>query len=200
MDVVGFSESAPPLYYVLAWLWAQVVGHRRVRAALALGARRGRDGAGRLPARRRAARPPRRARWRRRWSPSTRCWSGTRRRPGATRCWSCSARSRCSTSCARSAGGRARGLGWGVASALALATHYFAIFPIALEALLLLRRRGRAAAVGARDRPRDRRRSWRRWRSTRRSQGHAEWIGDLQPRPPALGGGGRPSSSARRAT
>src|SRR6185295_17039198 len=33
----------------------------------------------------------------------------------------------------------------GVVSALALATHYFAAFPIAAEALWLLRRRGRAS-------------------------------------------------------
>ncbi len=26
MDAVGYSESAPPLYYALAWLWTQVVG------------------------------------------------------------------------------------------------------------------------------------------------------------------------------
>ncbi len=26
MEAVGFSESAPPLYYALAWLWTQVVG------------------------------------------------------------------------------------------------------------------------------------------------------------------------------
>ena len=26
MDAVGFSESAPPLYYVLAWLWTQLTG------------------------------------------------------------------------------------------------------------------------------------------------------------------------------
>src|SRR6478735_5350179 len=26
MDAVGFSESAPPLYYALAWLWTQVAG------------------------------------------------------------------------------------------------------------------------------------------------------------------------------
>jgi hypothetical protein len=38
-------------------------------------------------------------------------------------------------------------LGWGVASTLALATHYFAIFPIVIEALWLLRRHRRAAAV-----------------------------------------------------
>jgi hypothetical protein len=39
---------------------------------------------------------------------------------------------------------------WGVFSALALATHYFAIFPIALEGVWLLRRRGRAAVAGLR--------------------------------------------------
>src|SRR3954452_18291998 len=37
---------------------------------------------------------------------------------------------------------------WGVFSALALATHYFAIFPLAAETVLLLRRRGRAALQG----------------------------------------------------
>ena len=26
MDAVGFSESAPPLYYALAWLWTQLTG------------------------------------------------------------------------------------------------------------------------------------------------------------------------------
>src|SRR5215207_981705 len=26
MDVVGFSESAPPLYYALAWFWTQITG------------------------------------------------------------------------------------------------------------------------------------------------------------------------------
>lgn len=30
MDAVGFSESAPPLYYVLAWAWTQVVGTAEV--------------------------------------------------------------------------------------------------------------------------------------------------------------------------
>src|SRR4029077_10436420 len=38
--------------------------------------------------------------------------------------------------------------GWGIASALALATHYFAFFPILVEALWLLRRRGRATLPG----------------------------------------------------
>src|SRR4051795_7902392 len=26
MDAVGFSESAPPLYYALAWVWTQLFG------------------------------------------------------------------------------------------------------------------------------------------------------------------------------
>ena len=56
---------------------------------------------------------------------------------------------------------------WGIASALALATHYFAVFPIAAEALWLLRRRGRASAAGPRDRRPRRPARWRRWRSTR---------------------------------
>ena len=41
--------------------------------------------------------------------------------------------------------GRRGALGWAVASAVALGCHYFAIFPIAIEAAILLARRGRAA-------------------------------------------------------
>ena len=48
-------------------------------------------------------------------------------------------------------GGRRRDfVRWGIASALALATHYFAVFPIAAEAVWLLRRRGRIAVAGMR--------------------------------------------------
>ena len=45
---------------------------------------------------------------------------------------------------------------WALASAVALGCHYFAIFPVAIEAAILLARRGRAAlpALG-------RRRRWR---------------------------------------
>src|SRR5260221_9936713 len=75
-------------------------------------------------------------------------------------------------------GGRRRDFtAWGVASALALATHYFAIFPIALEAAWLLWRRGRRALAGL-------------WfvllaslalaplAIHQMSLGHAEWIGE----------------------
>ena len=41
--------------------------------------------------------------------------------------------------------GRRGALGWAVASAVALGCHYFAVFPIAIEAAILLARRGRAA-------------------------------------------------------
>ena len=41
--------------------------------------------------------------------------------------------------------GRRGALGWAVASAVALGCHYFAIFPVAIEAVILLARRGRAA-------------------------------------------------------
>jgi hypothetical protein len=66
---------------------------------------------------------------------------------------------------------------WGVFSALALATHYFAVFPVALEALWLLRRRGRAtfaglwivAATGLALAP---------LALHQMSLGHAEWIGE----------------------
>ncbi|HWB69634.1 MAG TPA: glycosyltransferase family 39 protein, partial [Solirubrobacterales bacterium] len=66
---------------------------------------------------------------------------------------------------------------WGIASALALATHYFAIFPILAEAAWLLWRRRRASLAGL-------------WIVAlaglalapltlhQMSIGHAEWIGD----------------------
>ena len=41
--------------------------------------------------------------------------------------------------------GRRGALGWAVASAVALGCHYFAIFPVAIEAAILFARRGRAA-------------------------------------------------------
>ncbi len=106
MDAVGFSESAPPLYYALAWLWTQLTGTGEfgLRSLSALA------GVATVPVayllatelttrrvgRSRPGSPPRR------WSRSTRCWSGTRRRLGLTRCSRCSPRSRCSTSCGRS--------------------------------------------------------------------------------------------------
>ena len=37
MDAVGFSESTPPLYYALAWVWTQLTGTGEFGPALDLG-------------------------------------------------------------------------------------------------------------------------------------------------------------------
>ena len=60
MDAVGFSESTPPLYYALAWVWTQLTGTGEFGLRSLSAAGRGGDGPGRLPDRARAARPPRR--------------------------------------------------------------------------------------------------------------------------------------------
>ena len=60
LHAVVHSENTPPLWYVLEWADLARARHRRGRAAPALGARRGRDRAGRLGDRARA-RPARRA-------------------------------------------------------------------------------------------------------------------------------------------
>jgi hypothetical protein len=77
---------------------------------------------------------------------------------------------------ARDAGSRRDFVLWGVFSALALATHYFAVFPLVAEVVLLARRRGRAILSGL-------------WIVAvavvllvplaihQMSYGHAEWIG-----------------------
>jgi mannosyltransferase len=148
MDVVGFSESAPPLYYVLAWLWVQIVGTGefglRSLSALAgvatvpvvylIGLElRGRR-AGLLAAALAAVNPM--LVW---YSQEARGYSLLVLFGGIAALYFVRALER---------GRRNDILGWGAASALALATHYFALFPILLEAAWLLWRRGRAAAVG----------------------------------------------------
>jgi 4-amino-4-deoxy-L-arabinose transferase-like glycosyltransferase len=149
MDVVGFSESAPPLYYVLAWLWVQVVGTGefglRSLSALAgiatvpvvylIGLElRGRR-AGILAAALAAVNPM--LVW---YSQEARSYSLLVLFGAVAALYFVRALER---------GRRSDILGWGVASALALATHYFAIFPILIEGAWLLRRRGRAVVAGA---------------------------------------------------
>lgn len=148
MDAVGFSESAPPLYYALAWLWTQVTGTGEVGlrslSALAgtatvpvaylLGAElRGRR-AGLLAAALVAVNP-------------MLLWYAQEARAyalvvllGAVSLLYCARLLR--------GGRRADAVGWGVASGLALATHYFALFPVAAEACALLWRRRRESRVG----------------------------------------------------
>jgi mannosyltransferase len=148
MNAVGFSESAPPLYYVLAWLWTQVTGTGefglRSLSALAGVATvpvvylvglelRGRR-AGLVAAALVAVNP-------------MLLWYSQEARAYALLVLLCAISL---LYCVRALrGGRGRDFtAWGVVSALALATHYFAVFPIAAEALLLMRRRGRATARG----------------------------------------------------
>ncbi len=169
MEAVGFSESAPPLYYAVAWAWTQLTGTGEfglrsisalagvatVPVAYLIGAELGAlDGDGGVdhtiggstphPAKRTglvvaalvAVNPM--LLW---YSQEARAYAlfallttasflffarALRRRPAPRRdiVW------------------------WGVFSALALATHYFAVFPVAAEGLWLLRRHGRASVRG----------------------------------------------------
>jgi mannosyltransferase len=176
MEAVGFSESAPPLYYALAWFWTQLtgtgeVGLRSLSAAAGvatvpvaylLGAElRGRR-AGLLAAALVAVNPM--LLW---YSQEARGYSLLVLLTAVAALYFVRALDR----------GRRRDFtGWGLASGLALATHYFAIFPLALEAAWLIRRRGRAARPGL-------------WivglaglalaplAYHQASLGHAEWIG-----------------------
>jgi len=148
MEAVGFSESAPPLYYALAWPWTQLtgtgeVGLRSLSAAAGvatvpvaflLGAElRGRR-AGIVAAALVAVNPM--LLW---YSQEARGYSLMALLTAIAALYFVRALDR---------GRRRDSIGWGIASALALATHYFAIFPIALEAAWLLWRRGRAVATG----------------------------------------------------
>ena len=176
MDAVGFSESAPPLYYALAWLWTQVTGNGewglRFLSALAgvatipvayftgrelRGAR-----AGVIAAALVAVNP-------------MLLWYSQEARAYALLGFFC-ALSLLYCVRALNDGRRADFTWWGVFSALALGTHYFAVFPIVAEVVLLARRRGRAILSGL-------------WIVAvavvllaplvihQMSYGHAEWIG-----------------------
>ena len=89
MDAVGFSESAPPLYYALAWVWTQVTGTGEwgLRSFSALA------GVATVPvvfllgAELRGRRTGHRRRGAGRGQPDAA--SGTRRRGAPTRCWCC---------------------------------------------------------------------------------------------------------------
>ena len=148
MDAVGFSESAPPLYYALAWVWTQVAGTGEfglrfvsalagvatVPVAYLLGDElRGRR-AGVVAAALVAVNPM--LLW---YSQEARVYALLSLLTAVAALYFVRALDR----------GRRRDFtGWGIASALALATHYFAVFPIALEAAWLLWRRRREALAG----------------------------------------------------
>jgi len=180
MDAVGFSESAPPLYYALAWFWTQVTGTSEwgLRSLSALA------GVATIPV---AFFAGRELRGRRTgllaaalvaFNPML-VWYSQEARAYALLGLFCALSL---LFCVRALRGGDRGDGkrdfvlWGVFSALALATHYFAVFPLVAEVILLLRRRGRAALPGL-------------WivglaaallaplAYHQMSYGHAEWIG-----------------------
>ena len=148
MDAVGFSESAPPLYYALAWVWTQVTGTGElglrslsavagmatVPVAYLLGLElRGRR-AGLMASALVAVNP-------------MLLWYSQEGRAYALLVLLCSVSLLYCVRALRD--GRRRDFTfWGLASGLALGTHYFAVFAVAAEALLLLRRRGRASFAG----------------------------------------------------
>ena len=148
MDAVGFSESAPPLYYALAWVWTQVTGTGEfglrslsalagvatVPVAYLIGIElRGRR-AGLIAAALVAVNP-------------MLLWYSQEARAYALLVLLCAVSLLYCVRALRS-GSRRDFVLWGVASGLALATHYFAIFPIAAEAIWLLHRRSRESAPG----------------------------------------------------
>lgn len=148
MEAVGFSESAPPLYYALAWVWTQltgtgefglrslsaVAGVATVPVAYLLGTELRDRRAGIVAAALVAVNPM--LLW---YSQEARGYSLLALLTAVAALYFVRALDH----------GRRRDFtGWGIVSALALATHYFAIFPIALEAAWLLRRRGRASLAG----------------------------------------------------
>jgi mannosyltransferase len=143
MDAVGFSESAPPLYYAVAWAWTQLTGTGefglRTVSALAgvatvpvaylLGAELNSRRAGIVAAALVAVNP-------------MLLWYSQEARAYALFAL-LTALSLLYFARALEQGRRRDSIAWGIASALALGTHYFAAFPIMAEALWLLRRRGR---------------------------------------------------------
>ena len=179
MDAVGFSESAPPLYYVLAWLWTQVAGTGEwglrslsaaagvatIPVAYLVGRELRGERAGLLAAALVAVNP-------------MLLWYSQEARAYSLLCFFCALSLLC---CVRAMDREREGkrdlVLWGVFSALAMATHYFAVFPLIAELVLLWRRRGvRAMLPGL-------------WivglaaallaplAYHQMSYGHAEWIG-----------------------
>lgn len=180
MDAVGFSESAPPLYYALAWLWTQVAGTGEwglrslsavagvatIPVAYFIGRELRSSRAGVIGAALVAVNPM--LLW---YSQEARAYSLLALFCALSLLFCVRA-----LEAGRDDGGKRDLVLWGVFSALALATHYFAVFPLLAEIGLLLRRRGRAAWPGL-------------WivgvaaallaplAYHQMSYGHAEWIG-----------------------
>ena len=179
MDAVGFSESAPPLYYALAWFWTQVAGTGEwglrslsavagvatIPVAYLIGRELRGARAGVVAAALVAVNP-------------MLLWYSQEARAYALLALFCAlALLYCVRAMETERADEKRDFVlWGVFSALALATHYFAVFPLIAEVALLARRRGRAIYPGL-------------WvvgpaalllaplAYHQTSYGHAEWIG-----------------------
>jgi hypothetical protein len=178
MEAVGSSESAPPLYYALAWLWTQLTGTGefglRSLSALAgvatvpvafwLGAELRDRRAGIAAAALVAVNPM--LLW---YSQEARAYALFVLLTALSALYFVRALDR---------GTRRDFVLWGIFSALALASHYFAVFPIAAEAIWLLHRRRRetvpglaiVAGAGLLLAP---------LAMHQMSIGHAEWIGNF---------------------
>ncbi|HEX2096170.1 MAG TPA: glycosyltransferase family 39 protein [Solirubrobacterales bacterium] len=165
MEAVGFSESAPPLYYASAWLWTQVTGTGEyglrslsalagvatVPVAYLIGAELRDRRAGIAAAALVAVNPM--LLW---YSQEARAYALLALLTSLSLLFFLRALGQpprgpavSYAPYASSTNGGSRNLTlWGVFSGLALATHYFAVFPIAAEAAWLLRRRGREALRG----------------------------------------------------
>jgi len=162
MDAVGFSESAPPLYYALAWLWTQLtgtgeVGLRSLSAltgvatipvAYLLGVElRGRR-TGIAAAALVAVNPM--LLW---YSQEGRAYSLLALLTALSFLYFLRALHQDVPVISRPYGRLITGTSrdvvlWGAFSGLAMATHYFAVFPVAAEALWLLWRRRRGSWPG----------------------------------------------------
>jgi mannosyltransferase len=148
MHAVWSSESTPPVYYALAWVWTQLVGTGEyglralsaaagvatVPVAYLIGVElRGRR-AGLWAAALVAVNPM--MLW---YSQEARAYALVALFGALSALyWLRAERS----------GARRDFIWWGVWSGLAIGTHYFVAFPIAAEAVMLLRRRGRASLGG----------------------------------------------------
>lgn len=148
MNAVWFSESTPPIYYAIAWVWTQLVGTGEfglrtisavagvatVPVAYLIGVElRGRR-AGLWAAALVAVNPM--MLW---YSQEARAYALVALFGALSFLyWLRAERS----------GSRRDFIWWGVWSALALGTHYFVAFPIAAETVMLLRRRGKASLGG----------------------------------------------------